>query len=293
MIIVRLNTKKINCNLCSQDNNEPISRKDRYGLRVQTVICINCGLIFINPRMSRIDYDQFYQSTYRAQLEERNGKKIDLDNLFIKSTKLGQKLVERIGDYINSGLTLEIGSSCGGILNGLKLARPYLEILGLEPSSIEAKYANDKGIKTFVSMFEGFQESLPSLQNIFIVRSFNHLLGPAGFIKWSHDQLSSGGKLVIMVIDFIEACRNRGALKTQIDHPYMFTQKTLVSFVQSGGFDIEYNIVEGDYIYLVARKNNHKPFNKLEINPLAYKDAKKYLKPFKLWWNYQVNKLFN
>lgn len=285
--------EKINCNLCGQDNNELISRKDRYCLRVRTVVCINCGLIFINPRMSRVDYDQFYQSTYRMQLEERKGKKIDLDNLFAKSTKLGQKLIKQIGSYIGSGLTLEVGSSCGGVLNGLKLARPDLDILGLEPSAVEAGYANNKGIETRITMFENFKEPVLSLKNVFIVRSFNHLLDPASFIKWSYDQLSSDGKLVIMVLDFVEACRRRGMLKTQIDHPYMFTQKTLTSFVQSGGFNIEYNIVDGDYIYLVAKKSNSVPFKKLEINLLAYREAKKYLKSGRLWWHYQINKLFN
>ena len=287
--------EKINCGLCGLDVNETISNKDRYGLSTKAVICRNCGLIFINPRMSKEDYNLFYQDTYRKQLIDHKNRlgKFDLDKLFIKTTNLGRKLACRFNDHINSGLTLEIGSSCGGVLSGLKLVRPDLEVFGLEPSSMEAEYANNKGIKNYVSMFENFKEVLFPLQNIFIIRSFNYLLDPAFFIKWSHDQLVLGGKLVIMVIDFVEACRRRGVLKTQIDHPYMLTQKTLTSFVQSGDFNIEYNIVDGDYIYLVAKKNDSVPFKKLEINPFAYKEAKKYLKSGRLWWHYQINKLFN
>lgn len=291
----RAGYEKVICNLCGQDRLEPISQVDRYGLPVRTVICRNCGLIFINPRMSRVDYDRFYQMAYREQLEKYKGwsRKIDLDKLFIKTTDLGRELVERIGSHINSGLTLEVGSSCGGVLNGLKLARPDLEIFGLEPSFTEADYASRKNIKTHVSMFENFQEPIPSLKNIFIVRSFNHLLDPAGFIKWSHQQLSSDGKLVIMVIDFLEACRRRGGLKTQIDHPYMFTRETLSSFVENGGFKVEYNVADGDYVYLVAKKDGRVPFGRLEVDLKVYRNVRKNLGRVRLWYHHQFNKLLD
>ena len=291
----RVEYEQVNCNLCGQDKQDPISQTDRYGLAVRTVICRSCGLIFINPRMSKEDYDLFYQNTYREQLRDYKNRlnKINLDKLFIKTTNLGSKLIDRFGDHINPGLTLEVGSSCGGILNGLKTSRSDLEVLGLEPSSVEAGYANSKGVKTYVSMFENFKEPVPFLQNIFIIRSFNHLLDPSFFIKWSHDQLPLGGKLVIMVIDFMEACRRRGALKTQIDHPYMFTQKTLANFVQNGGFDVEYNVKDGDYTYLVARRGNQTPFGQLKINSYAYREMEKSLGRWRLWWHHQFNRLFN
>ena len=141
-------------------------------------------------------------------------------------------------------------------------------------------------------MFENFQGSLSLLQNIFIVRSFNHLLDPAGFIKWSHHQLSPKGKLVVMVIDFVEACRRRGVLKTQVDHPYMFTQKTLVNFVRNGGFEVEYNVTDGDYVYLVACKDDRAPFSRLEIDSSAYGKIIKTLAPGKKQWRRRFNDFF-
>ena len=97
---------------------------------------------------------------------------------------------------------------------------------------------------------------------------------------------------MIMVIDFVEVCRRRGVLKTQVDHPYMFTQKTLASFVRSGGFEVEYNVTDGDYVYLVACKDDRAPFSRLETDSSAYGEIIKTLAPGKKQWRRRFNDFF-
>lgn len=302
----RAEYEKVSCNLCGQDKGEPIGHKDRYGLAVRTVICRNCGLIFISPRMSLADYGSFYMFEYRAlvkkyrsQIKKRKYSPpagLDLDKMFISSTKFGSEIVERLGSYFsgNQGLTIEVGSSCGGILNALRLARPGLDVLGIEPSPVEANYALSRDINTRVSMFESFDSSvlrLPPVQNILTVRSLNHLLDPSEFINWSYRQLAVGGKLMIVVVDFVEFCRRRGHLRTQIDHPYMFTNQTLSSLVKKAGFKLEYCTTEKDFIYLVAKKESMVQPQQFVADQAIYRKNKQSLKYWNLLGHYWLRKI--
>ena len=43
------NFVEIPCLLCGLDKFETVFKNDRYGIRVNTVLCENCGTMFINP----------------------------------------------------------------------------------------------------------------------------------------------------------------------------------------------------------------------------------------------------
>ncbi len=62
------------CNYCGANEFKILSKKDRYGLSVSTVICKTCGLIFINPRMDKKSYDKFYQGYYRKFIQVYKNK---------------------------------------------------------------------------------------------------------------------------------------------------------------------------------------------------------------------------
>jgi len=194
--------EKVVCNLCNSNDFKTLSRKDRYGLPVQTVICKRCGLIFISPRMTTNYYKKFYEGEYRDLLFCYKNKIIDLDRMFQTSKRFGERIARLLSEHIKPGPTIEVGSSVGGILSGLKTVKPSLDVVGIEPSSNEAAYAKKRGIKTYISLLEDFKENLPPADNVIITRSLNHLLSPRHFFTWAHRQLREGGKLIIAVLDF-------------------------------------------------------------------------------------------
>jgi ubiquinone/menaquinone biosynthesis C-methylase UbiE len=53
-------TEKVPCNLCGRDDCVEIAQRDKYDLAVTSVICRNCGLIYLNPRPTIKSYDRFY-----------------------------------------------------------------------------------------------------------------------------------------------------------------------------------------------------------------------------------------
>ena len=162
--------KSYPCNMCSEKDFKTISRRDRYGFKVQTVICKRCSLIFIDPRMDKESYNDFYQQTYRPLLEEYKGKKVDHQKNWDNSFKIGLELGQKFLPFFRKGKTLEIGSSTGGVLAGLKKLRADLDIVGIEPSLEESNFACKAGIPTTTGLFENIDTGLFSrFSNKFIL----------------------------------------------------------------------------------------------------------------------------
>ena len=287
--------KSYPCNLCGGKDFKPINQRDRYNFRVQTVICKKCGLIFINPRMDEKSYDDFYRETYRPLLENYKNKKTNYEKNWNNSFNLGVELGNQFGSYLNSGRTAEIGSSTGGVLAGLKTIKNDLDVLGIEPSLEESKFACAKGVKTAVGLFENLDlTTLGSFNNIAAVRSLNHLLDPKSFFIWCYKNLNQSGILLIMVIDFLKICERHLRISTQLDHLFMFSLSTLKSFLEHSGFDLvcEDIVSRPDYIKVIARKSSRAPsFDEKDFNSQIYHDSINRLNSLKLNLGFWTNKI--
>lgn len=244
----RADFEEVPCNLCGANYFFILSGRAANGRPAQTCLCRRCGLIYINPRLSISDYDSYYRYFYRKDRALSKGLDVDQNELkinFDQSQRFGKALGHRFKDAINSaGLTLDVGSSTGGVLYGLKTSFPRLEILGVEPSVQETDFANTHGIKTHLGLFEDLSARgiLPTgdYSNILCLRTLNHLLDPKGFFNWAFKNLRTGGCLILEVKNFRHQARRSGNIESgvQIDHPYMFTPETLVSLVKAEGFKI-------------------------------------------------------
>jgi 2-polyprenyl-3-methyl-5-hydroxy-6-metoxy-1,4-benzoquinol methylase/RNase P subunit RPR2 len=52
--------ERVACNLCGSDACVEIAHRDKYELAVTSVMCRECGLIYLNPRPTAKSYDRFY-----------------------------------------------------------------------------------------------------------------------------------------------------------------------------------------------------------------------------------------
>lgn len=246
-------TKKeeVVCNLCGGDEYSVISRRSKNNLPVVTVLCRNCSFIYINPRMVSEEYDNYYKYYYRGDRNAIKGTTTDteLGENFEHARIFGQALGRRYQEFLKRGLTVDVGSSTGGVLYGLREVVPNLEILGIEPSVAESKLARGRGVPTKTILFENFRDSLSEVPaNIICVQSLNHLLSPRGFIAWAYETLEDSGSLLLAVKNFRHQVRRSGSISAgvQIDHPYMFTPETLRAMVESVGFRITvFDVDEG------------------------------------------------
>ncbi|MDP3795274.1 MAG: class I SAM-dependent methyltransferase [bacterium] len=229
------------CDSCGSDEFTILARTEKHGLPVRTVMCKRCGLIAINPRMTRAGYDEYYRYFYRDDRSAAKGKKeADAAVNFAAARRFGAALARRFSAYLKPGLAIDVGSSTGGVLAGLADVVPGLTLLGIEPSVEESAYALMRGIKTYTGLIENFNEALPPAQAILCVQSLNHLLDPKGFFRWAFARLAPGGHLILSVKNFRYQVRRAGRIEAgvQIDHPFMFTPETLCALVKSAGFGI-------------------------------------------------------
>lgn len=277
--------EQVSCDLCGSSDYRVLAGKDRNYLKVQTCICTQCGLIYLNPRMTREWYHRYYQREYRAQMARFKGKipsdEDDLPQLFQQATRHGMALAALAQPYLRPGLTIEAGSSAGGVLNGFKQMLD-VEVLGIEPSPSEADWANRQGIRTHATLMENFTDQAPPAANILCVQSLNHLLSPRYFLRWAYDHLHPQGCLMLEVMNFRHVFSHFRCLRRaiQIDHTFMFVPEVLRNFVTGAGFDILWMEQDEDsdqakkreqrraglpgyHIRLVASKSARLPFTSL------------------------------
>ncbi len=231
------------CDLCGLDVPKTLSHRSKDGFNVFTSICRNCALVYINPRMTKEEYNRYYQSFYRLDRAAKKGQNDhSLEKNFQEARVFGAAFARRFKNYVQPGLVLDVGSSTGGVLQGIRDEVSGVTLLGVEPSVAESEYAREKGIETENCLFEDFlaKEKGVHPKNIFCIQSLNHLLSPRKFIEWSHKTLDNGGFLFLAVKNFRQQVRRAGSFSSdiQIDHPYMFTPETLRVLVESVGFEI-------------------------------------------------------
>lgn len=241
--------EEVPCNLCGASSFFILAKSAAGNRNARTCLCKKCGLIYISPRMMRECYDKYYADFYREDRERTKGFR-DKGGMLEKNFELGRKfgrgLAKKVFPFIESGSVIDVGSSTGGVLFGLREKIPELKITGVEPSDEESSFAVLKGIPTERFLFEDFilgpgrPTSLTGISAILCVRSLNHLLDPRKFFSWSHDVLRQGGHLVLHVKNFRFQARRAGSVEAgaQIDHPYMFTPEVLCRFVESVGFNV-------------------------------------------------------
>jgi SAM-dependent methyltransferase len=232
------------CNLCGGVQVDVLDLKDRNDLDVRTCLCTFCGLIYLSPRMTPFWYGQYYEKEYRAQMARFKKRALaapDHDRAFAENTRHGEALARRLEAHLRPGLTVEVGSSSGGVLRGFHNVLGG-DSFGIEPSPDESGEANARGIRTACCPIESFADPLPPATQILCTQSLNHLLDPRYFLAWAHAHLAPEGRLVIEVMNFRYVFRRFGWCRRaiQIDHTYMFVPEVLAEFVQQAGFDLRF-----------------------------------------------------
>lgn len=246
-ILIEPKYENIPCNLCKGDNFEIIYKSDRYGFKANMVKCKNCGLRYINPRMTKESYDAFYTLTYRDLLAKTKNKPYLIDKLFETTYKSFEKIENDIS-VSKDLLVVEVGSGVGGLLFAIK-EKTGAKVIGIEPNKEEAQYAEFKGIKTIKKVFEDIGDDLGAVDVILIMQSLNHLLDPMEFLKWANKHLVDGGKLIMSVLIWKEG------KPAQIDHTYAFSVDNLKMYLKESGFSsFNINDFNKGHAKIVAKK---------------------------------------
>lgn len=287
------------CNLCGEDSTQPIAQRDKYSLTLTTVMCRNCGLMYLNPRPAASAYRRFYEegggaeSVYHRRVNfstigdllkvyygpdfemDANAREAMRDFMARKGVGIDMKPLagakpqpsghpdgkdeadhkdksvhlDQYGVYIYEmlkkrvpmgGKVFEPGASHG------KMLAPWAKLHGCEATGVEPKReAVQMAKKRYgLDLIQGFADdpAIPESEYDLVLntRTINHMLDPLGDLRNAWRWLKPDGLLFVDIQDTIEETRYEGFERNvvEIDHPYMFSQRSLNAMVQKAGFRI-------------------------------------------------------
>lgn len=254
------------CNLCGSSRTRlrfpsTLSRRrdravdfrctsDGYGIHPPIVECLDCGLVYANPRAEASEITD----TYRAiedplYVLEREGRVLSFEHHLRPIERLvgpgaGRRLLD-VGCHV--GVFLEIAQAHGW------------EAWGVEPSHWAVEIARARGLRVVEGTLReaSFPDAWFDLVTMWDV--IEHFSDPMGELREVYRILKPGGWVVIHTMD-IESpfARLLGARWPWLMemHLYYFSRRTLRQMLERAGFRVHHMAAEGRYLrmgYLASR----------------------------------------
>ena len=303
----------INCPLCGKNNYQPYlsNVKELYGGTdnyFTVVKCLDCGMIFTNPRPTKDTISVFYPDSaayYQPKKIKQNTykEKIKITILanyysykikapfgafvaFLFKKLFSRKLaVSHIPKFVDTGKLLDIGCSWGQYLS--EMAYYGWDVYGIEINKKAIDYAkNTLGLKNICNgSFEEYQCQDNFFDVVHMSMAIEHLHDPIGCLNRIYKMLKKNGKLIISVPDisgFEAKLYGKFAYTLQApQHLNHFTPATITAMLNKTGFHVEkivHQNVAKDFVesakYLDSKLLHNilksTPIKKIFIKPLAF-----------------------
>lgn len=222
---------QVPCNLCGSSRVEVARRKGRHGIALRSVICIDCGLVWTDPRPSpedeRLFYSQDYRLTYKG-VEQPKLKHVRRSGLAaIDRWRHICHLVPPCAEV------MDVGAGGGEFLYmGRRLGH---RVRGVEPNDGYARYAREAlGLPIQTGFYQDMQVDPSSLDLLTLFHVVEHLENPLDAISTCAAWLKPGGFLVIEVPN-VEATCQHPASQFHRGHLYHFNADNLGHLMRKAG----------------------------------------------------------
>lgn len=194
------------------------------------VKCVKCGLV---RTLETIDPDKL-KSLYQKS-------SFTYQNLVNNLQRSYGRILQDASSHSVKGTFLEIGCGNGFMLGEAKKIG-FKKVIGIEPS-IEAVKQSTSEIKNsiIVNILKAGIVRRNSVDLITAFQVFDHIPNPNTFLKICHSILKPNGVLLLMNHD-VEALSARLLGEKSpifdIEHTYLYNQKTIAGMVEKNGFSI-------------------------------------------------------
>lgn len=207
----------------------------------RNVICKTCGLVYVEPKMSKEELAKFYAEDYRKIYGGRH------------SLDAEKRHAETAYRLMPKGKHLDIGCSTGELL---KLTRGT----GIEPNLEHYGIARSNGLNVVNTNLEEYQTE-ERFDIITMLNALEHVYSPTEVLRKIHGLLADDGFVLISVPNVLST-----AINIPVDaflsncHLYNFSVDTLKTIFNKCGFKVvrHWSIVEeiGEKIYMLCQKGN-------------------------------------
>ncbi len=228
------------CPVCKRDDALVVSRKANLNKDWTNVICKNCALVYVNPRPTKITYDEFHKYDFLAG---KNVTKIEhvLPKLKARDRSIKESIANFLSDYLKDGQTvLDIGCGYGTLLDILR-NKKRISVYGVELGELDIEVAEKYyGLKIFRGSLDAFAADLNNHGKFDLVimnHVLEHLPDPLEALRQVKKILSPEGLLYIGLPNILNM-KNRPEVFFHIAHATNFSPHSLKLLLHSAGFGI-------------------------------------------------------
>ncbi len=222
------------CAVCGSSQAEHLF--DKEGLTFVT--CIECGLVFMNPRPTAEALERLYQFESAANDAWVDVLLSDAEEAF--QTRDFSHLLSQIATVRGVGKLLDVGCSIGR-LPRLARERGY-DVLGLELGARAAQHARDVyGVEVREERLEACAFAADVFDVVTLIETLEHVPDPRGMVREIHRILRPGGAFLVGVPNL----RSLGVLALgstartfNRNHLHYFDSGTLGRLLKEEGFEI-------------------------------------------------------
>lgn len=225
------------CNVCGETEFAPWLDIDRYGFGVKTVVCVKCGLIFANPRMTAEAFHDFYASGMYRRLsdlhhEANEGIAPNRADERAEDLRLMDGLHVIFADSLKAvcgGQAVDLGGDTGTVAGYLR-DELDMQVSVIDPAAPGSQSAED------------WRPEPASADLVVCLRSVEHLDDPATVMRQVRRALKPGGLFLLSVVRFENLWQDHladeaapAALATKMDHPYSFSKPAFLAMLLRAG----------------------------------------------------------
>jgi SAM-dependent methyltransferase len=242
------------CNYCNSPRQVVISHRDRYGFPAQAVMCNDCGLVYLSPRLTPAAYMEFYARYYRPLVSAVHNRVIDAQTVQVEQHEYAEVLVRFLRAYVapgEIGRVLDVGGSTGVVAE--HVVRHFgCAGMVIDPAGAELHEAAARGLQTCHGLVEEIDvATFGRFDLVLLCQTIDHLLDIRRTLQSIHTVLAADGWFYADILDFgMNLRRNgvRGAIKT--DHPYYLTTASMEAYLQDLGFTVAQQLVHPDGMHI-------------------------------------------
>lgn len=231
--------EEVCCSLCGSTRRTPVLHAPDRIHHVPGIFtvcqCLDCGLLYQNPRPSAASFEAIYVSDYGPYQPAEATAHIPYPD-FIPTCNLIQQLQPRGGDL------LDVGCGAGTFLRTLTTLQPGWRTAGIEPHPQAAARSRHYGITVYETSLETSSLDPARWDAITLWNVLEHLPDPVTSLKRLHQSLRPSGMLYLAVPVY-DSWDRRLSGATWVGwelprHFVIFSKATLRAMLAHTGFDI-------------------------------------------------------
>lgn len=232
--------EKIDCPICDASNYSLLLKEDRYNMGVETVICNQCSLIYINPRPTESEMSDFYKLDYRKFYESievpteeyiKNGPFFKRASFVLNSLKC----------FLNDAKTfIDIGCAEGSLIKMVEDNYSKIKTYGIEPSVGFGNFAKENvNGDIFIGTYQNFikENTEEKFDILATTHVLEHILNPNEYLKALGSLMHEQSILYIEVPNIMDK-RMKGIGNVHLGHVLSYDPRTIKILLENSGFEI-------------------------------------------------------